>query len=186
MNKIGNLHSALLDALTKTAAKKDQPAFDINEILRKQPKPPTLQELFAEAVRNSGKNVKRTAQFDSMPGDELGGAPGGELGDMPGDEGPPPPMDSAPEDEGIPGEEDENSGVKQHLVDALIELCGSAEEASQCILDQAGPEEDLGGDLVGELGEDLPGDDLSGEDMLGDEMPGMAEEMQPVDKPMLI
>ena len=170
--KTGNKHSDLLDTLVKTAMmqpQKKEDEFDISAILNSKQNEPTLQEIFEDVVRSSGKNVTRTAQFGGnggMAGMKPMPEPAVEedaMFDDVGDIGEPSMEDElgGMQDElGGGGDECDQEAVKQHLVDALVSLCGSPEEAAECVTNQTMPppeglpgEESLDEPLGGEIGE---------------------------------
>ena len=190
MMKTGNNNSKLLDSFVKAATRKPAKSkveFDISKILKNNPKEPTLQEIFADVVKNGGKNITRRAQF------------GGGMDSM--KPMPEPPVENDPMFDSVsdigepglgepglgePGLEDELGGelrdevggndkdVKQHLVEALVSLCGSPEEAVECVTNQTMSPEGMPGDEVLE-------DDMGG---LGDDMGGLPGEEADVPAPM--
>lgn len=121
ITKTGNSHSTLLDQLTKTAQateKKSKPFLDFVLEVAKERKP-TLKEIFSQA-----NLAAKMAQLDDPDFFSKGDAPmGGEMGDM-GETGQASPDAHVAEDV---------EGAKKHLVDALIAMCGGAEEAKACI-----------------------------------------------------
>jgi len=171
MMKTGNNNSKLLDKFAAIAAQKPKQVevdFDINAILKNQPKAPSLKEILADVMKN-GKNITRTAQFNDQPA-----IPGGEPDELGGmvddilDEG------SMPDDGGMEGGGCDNEAVKSNLVEALVALCGSPEAACDCIMGQNGPEEGL------------PEEGMEGPPM-SEEMPGLDEtalEPEPMSSPM--
>ena len=161
MMKTGNNNSKLLNKFAEIVAQKPKQAevdFDINAILKKQPKSPSLKEILADVMKN-GKNITRTAQFNDQP--EIPGGEPDELGGMVDDildEG------SMPDD-GMGGTGCDSEAVKSNLVEALVALCGSPEAACDCIMGQNGPEEGL------------PEEGMEGPPM-SEEMPGLDESIQ--------
>lgn len=130
--------------------------FDkIAEIIKPQPETKPLNS-FAEQLQKIASTPKRTlrdilAQVDPVP-------------PLPSDEVVPPPVGgNIPEaglDEGAPIEPDleqpsENEDVKKHLCEALVSLCGSVEQAHQC-LDKCNPPEASSEIGIEESGE-IPG-----------------------------
>ena len=165
MNKQGNQNSPLLDSFLKIAAAnppKAKSPFTVSASVKQ----PTIEDIFKDVLK-IGKNIKRTAQIPTELGTpemspEMSGDP--ELG------------------EGMLGTEEElgselgeveadTEGAKQGLVDALIALCGGAEQACECITSLSAE-----GSPEGEMPELEPGM----EGGLGDEIGGEA----PVDEPM--
>ncbi len=187
MMKTGNNNSKLLDkfaAIASQQQKKVDVEFDINAILKNQPKAPTLQEIFADVVKRGGKNITRTAQFNPQP--QVPGAEddmSGMIGDVVDEVGGQEPM---PGDDGLEGETGcDQEAVKSNLVEALIALCGSPEAACECImgngaedglpeegLPEEGMDDGMGMDGMDDAMSEVPGldDAMSG-------MPGMSKEM---------
>jgi len=175
MTKTGNNNSKLLDSFVKavtTQPAKPEVEFDISKILKNNPQEPTLQEIFADVVRGSGKNITRVAQYGGGVGGGMAGmkpmpepavkedAMFGDVGDI-GE----PPMDDEFSGEELGGECDQEA-VKQNLVDALVALCGSPEEAAECVTNQTMPP-----------AEGLPGEEPLGDDPLGGELGGAPDDM---------
>jgi len=166
MKKTGNNNSELLDKFAQIASespKKAEVDFDIEAILKNKPQAPSLKEILADVMKNGGKNITRTAQLAEAPADvpvntEFDGLMDDALGDGP--EGP---------DLGEEGCDHE--AVKANLIEALIAMCGSPEEACDCIMGKGAEE-------------GLPEDDLAGPpEELGGEMPGL-DEPEPMAAPM--
>lgn len=186
MKKMGNNNSTLLDSFAKLASQhpKQEASFDVSAIL-KQPKAPTLKEIFADVVKNGGKNIVRTAQFDSIP--EAGGMDGGMDGMDSGLEGldsiGEPGMDEPGMDE-MAQEGCDHDAVKSNLVEALIALCGSPEAACDCITNSGGsPDAEM-------AGEGIPGESIDGgmDEPMGSDVPGVDEQVapQPMEMPGLM
>jgi len=148
MNKQGNQNSPLLDSFLKIASTtmpKAKAPFNITA----SAKQPTIEEIFNDVVKNSGKNINRTAQIDSLPTevgtDTVFDDQGSDIEPGLGEEG------LGLEDGlGGLGEEttEDTQGAKQGLVDALIALCGSADAACECINSlsvEGSPEEEIPG-----------------------------------------
>jgi len=179
MTKTGNNNSKLLDSLVKAATKqpaKPEVEFDINTILKNNPTEPTLQEIFADVVGKSGKNITRIAQVGGFGGGMAAkpmpepAAEEDAMFDEVGDIGEPP-VDEEFDEElgGELGGECDQEAVKQNLVDALVALCGSPEEAAECVTNQTTmpPAEGL-------PGEEAPLDEPLGD---GDELGGTPHDM---------
>lgn len=147
MNKTGNNHSSLLKSIEKIASagpKKSSFSDFVLEIANK--KQPTLREIFAQMDPMAPDTG---AEMGGLGGDTgLGGETG--LGNPEG-------MENA--------EPDPNQEAKIKLVEALIALCGSPEEAKKLIDAQAqpeaGPESGMEGevaptDMPAPMGEEAP------------------------------
>ncbi len=165
MNKQGNTHSELLDKFAEIASQKtEKPSdlFNIEDVLQ-QPQQPTLRDIFAEVKENTGKNIRKTAQFDSLGEPPLG--EGLQDGEGPHGFGG---RDSLETDPVEPmGDAGDPEQAKQALIDGLIALCGSPEAACECIMSNGGIEEEVAmEDELGPAEPDLgPGDDLGTDEM---------------------
>ena len=165
MNKQGNQNSPLLDSFLKIALA-NKPKTVVPFTVTTAAKQKTIEDIFRDVLK-IGKNIKRTAQLDSIPT---------EVGD-----GPPmdPAMSGNPElGEGVLGTEDElgagsesdTEGAKQGLVDALLALCGGADAAIECITTLSGGGEDV-------MPEDGMDDGM--DEAISDEMPAMEDDAKP-------
>ena len=202
IQKQGNNYSELLKSIEKIANQKSaaKPSFNdqILEVL-KGAKKPSLQEIIADMGR--GKNIHRTAQYDSpmggpmakpldAPMDDLGGdpgAPGGIGGDLNEVEdisggGLEDDLGGVPGEGGIPGEEGggDIESAARNLAQALIDLQGpevakqTLEEVTGGGLGEPGLDEGLGEPGLDGLGEEGLDDGL-GEGEVPFEDPGLEE-----------
>ena len=163
--KIGNQHSSLLDQLIKAAEgvkPKEVTLFKDTIIKIASDTPPTLKETLDKVVQDAKKHTKimKQAQFNAPPVsaepnfDEM--ASGSPEIEEPG-------LGEAGLGEAGEGNGEDMEGAKQHLVDALVSLCGGTEQAIESI-QSSGSEFDSmddGGDIdmTEELGEEEELDD---------------------------
>lgn len=150
MQKQGNQHSPLLKKFAETAAstKKEEVSFDETILEALKQTKPDLRNIIADVAK--GKNIHKTAQWDSiakpMPEPPLG--EGLQDGEGPHGFGGPDDL-GAPEDslDTNPVEpEGDTESAKNNMAQALVDLCGSPEAACDCInaLARDGMGEDIG------------------------------------------
>lgn len=148
ISKFGNRESKVLDELLKasekaSAAKPESDFAKIAASVLSRPAQPTLREILSQFAPEAAP----PAEGELPPAEGLDGGMG----------------DDGLGGEGEPGlgesELDENSSVKENLAKALVELCGSPDEAKACIDQYCGSGMDeLGGEMGGEemVPEDIP------------------------------
>jgi len=163
MQKQGNNHSSLLDSIMKTAESSEPKKVSFDETVLealKATEQPSLKDIIADVSK--GKNIRRTAQWDSMA-DPMAKP----MAEPPMDEGlePGQATELVPEDtlDTNPVEpEGDTEAAKQSVAQALVDLCGSPEAACDCVNSLTGGAEGLGD----ELGAEEPMDEELGDEML--------------------
>lgn len=185
MPKTGNNHSNLLDQLMdaaeKAVPKTEKSTFADSCIKIASNTPPSLQETLDNLAENVNKarSMKKQAQMEL--GTHVSPEPNFDemAGEIPGD----PDRSRTRMDETANLEE-----AKQSLADALIALCGSVEQAVDCL--QAGSDDKQDslaeGDETEPLGDYLEGDEL-GDDMIPSDIlggdPDASPEYKAMDRP---
>lgn len=178
--KQGNNYSSLLDQFTKIASQEPKKVTFDEQVFEalKATKKPTLKDIIADVAK--GKNIHKTAQWDSLTAKPMPEPPMDDSGLDSGFEDPALSEDPAlGEDPGLEDSLESNpvepegdvETAKQGIAQALVDLCGGPEAACECINSLAGGTDT---ELPGELGTEEP----MGEE-LGDEMGGMGDEMPP-------
>lgn len=188
--KTGNNHSTLLDSLMKAAEKAAPQAqkstFADSCIKIASESEPTLQE----TLEKMASQVTREQKMRKQAQMELDAPPISDEPDFDAMAGEEPPMEDPMEEptEGVADLED----AKQSLADALVALCGSVDQAIECLQSGSAPDELDESPLDGaEVEEDMATDDVIPGEILdsepepmmkpmeaGPEMPAPAPEMQ--------